>query len=308
MNKTTAKCSCTTCKKEYSIKGIFTHYIIAHTSDGKLKHLDRSSKALKIAKDSNALQYQQIQNDYIKSPNICKQCNSVLPYNIKNNKFCSHSCAAKFNNKFQKPKSIETRLKISKALTISKSGNSPIVTKIKYCKSCKKYHIRGTVCNKTRLTKNPEILGDYSKVYYCKCKICSAQYTNSTPTILCNTCVRLTEAFRARYRFTFNVYHYPELFDIGTLNQIGWYSPGGRAGKWNLNGLSRDHKVSVAEAIKNNYDPFYISHVLNCQLIPHTDNNKKNINSCLSYTELVSMVDHYEKHIVELVGLEPTKA
>ena len=51
--------------------------------------------------------------------------------------------------------------------------------------------------------------------------------------------------------------------------------------------LSKDHKVSVNEAIKNGYDPYYISHPLNCEIMPWIENNKKDKNSSISYNHLV---------------------
>lgn len=38
--------------------------------------------------------------DYYKSPKLCNECNQIIPYEKdKRVKFCSHSCAAKYNNK-----------------------------------------------------------------------------------------------------------------------------------------------------------------------------------------------------------------
>ena len=36
---------------------------------------------------------------YLLNPTRCKQCDSLIPYEKKNNIFCSHSCAASFTNK-----------------------------------------------------------------------------------------------------------------------------------------------------------------------------------------------------------------
>lgn len=66
---------------------------------------------------------------------------------------------------------------------------------------------------------------------------------------------------RARYWFTINVFKYPKLFDLDSLKNVGFRS------KENLNGYTRDHTVNVNEAIKNNYDPYYITHVMNCELM-----------------------------------------
>lgn len=65
----------------------------------------------------------------------------------------------------------------------------------------------------------------------------------------------------------------------------------------NINGLTRDHKVSVNEAIRNNYDPYYIKHPLNCESMLFSDNNKKNTKSSISYEELVRIVAEFERKL-----------
>src|SRR5574339_643038 len=37
-------------------------------------------------------------NDYYNSPSRCLNCNSILDYKKRSNKFCSHSCSAKKHN------------------------------------------------------------------------------------------------------------------------------------------------------------------------------------------------------------------
>lgn len=37
--------------------------------------------------------------EHNKNPKLCKQCNSPIPYNKRQNSFCGHSCCATFNNK-----------------------------------------------------------------------------------------------------------------------------------------------------------------------------------------------------------------
>ena len=79
------------------------------------------------------------------------------------------------------------------------------------------------------------------------------------------------------------------------FNKIGFYSPGGRCKRpKNLNGLTRDHKVSVQESILNNYDAHYITHPINCRLITAQENSSKNKASILSYQDLIKLVDNYE--------------
>jgi hypothetical protein len=54
---------------------------------------------------------------YLKSPQYCQHCNTMIPYGKhgKNRKFCSSSCAAKFNNS-GRIRSIESRKKTTESL------------------------------------------------------------------------------------------------------------------------------------------------------------------------------------------------
>ena len=131
-----------------------------------------------------------------------------------------------------------------------------------------------------------------------RCKHCQNFFLKTEKTkhkSICKTCKLKNQTRYVDFRFRFNLYDYPELFDLNLISTIGFYAPRGKSGKWNPNGISRDHKVSVSEAVKNNYDPFYITHPLNCELMPHHKNNSKKTKSSISYSELIKLVDEYEK-------------
>lgn len=49
-------------------------------------------------KEKNRLSTIKKKETYNKNPNFCKTCNSILVYEIRTNKFCSHSCSATYNN------------------------------------------------------------------------------------------------------------------------------------------------------------------------------------------------------------------
>lgn len=122
-----------------------------------------------------------------------------------------------------------------------------------------------------------------------KCFHCSKLFSSDTRRKYCSEHSNLYKADnRNRYAFSFNVYDFPSLFDITELKEVGFYHP-----IKNPNGLTRDHKISVNEAILNNYDSKYIKHPLNCQLMSFQDNNKKKTKSSLSYDNLVTMVDKW---------------
>jgi hypothetical protein len=104
---------------------------------------------------------------------------------------------------------------------------------------------------------------------------------------------------RNRYAFTFSIRKYADLFRAHTeqLREHGISSYS------NTNGITRDHRVSVAEAIKNGYDPFYITHPLNCELMPWIENDRKKARSSMAYADLVKLVDTYEMAV--RAGIEP---
>lgn len=111
MNYKSALCSCIACHQEKSAKGIFSHYITAHTEEGIAKTIERGRKGAEHTKEYSA----KFRNDnitaYLKNPSRCKQCDNIIPYDIKGNTFCNHSCSAKYNNSLRgnkEPKNAES--------------------------------------------------------------------------------------------------------------------------------------------------------------------------------------------------------
>jgi hypothetical protein len=51
----------------------------------------------------------------------------------------------------------------------------------------------------------------------------------------------------------------------------------------------------VNDAIRYGYDPYYIKHPMNCELMFFNENNKKKTNSSITYQELIKLVDDYDK-------------
>lgn len=211
---------------------------------------------------------------YLQNPKLCLCCKTIIPYNKhKQNKYCSSSCSASVNNVSR------VTIRRPKQLVIKKNSNK-ITPEMSF--------------GKKRLIFNKNIVGDYSKIYINSCIHCSNTYVSRHKQRYCNEHKSVYKSKRFQYMFTFNIYNYPKLFDLNLLDEMGFYAPGGKSGHYNINGLARDHKISISEAIKNNYDPFYIKHPLNCQLLTQAENKKKGTRSSISYSELVKIVDQYE--------------
>lgn len=250
------KVCCIICKKEYSKKGIFTHYDRSHLgktqyssgNNGKYDLLSERAKETKLS----------LEQKYLKNPNKCKKCEIILDYSSRNNLYCSQSCSASFTNK-GKVKSIHTKNKISNSLR-----KKPIF------KECNCHH-----CDKMFETKKSK--------KYCSTECKRQEYLES-----------LTE--RKRYRkecqFQFLLKDYPDKFDFSLIEKYGWYKATNRGN--NPAGISRDHMISIYYGWKNKIDPKIISHPANCALISHTENTIKRTKCSISLDELYNRIINWQ--------------
>lgn len=258
-----SRCSCVVCRKECSTLGIASHFRNSHITQSKCSctickneyTAETLNNHFMSTHSERAVKLETKKRDnYSKSPVRCKHCNTALSYKRKNCTFCNTSCAAKYNN-----------------ATVDR-------TKFKTGPA-----------KKPKLPKpvNPY---PYSKLFNCTCKHCSVQWKARSSVWYCKEHQDLySHNGRAKYWFTFNVFEYPLLFDLSLITKFGF-----RNSKTNPNGITRDHKVSVNHAIKNNYDPYYIKHPLNCELMTFNENNSKKTNSSITYEELVRIVNEYD--------------
>lgn len=255
MKQPSYPCSCITCQKPFSSLGIDTHFMRSH---GTKEQQDLFKNAALANKATSA----KLQSAYYQSPSYCKECNSVIPYDKRSNIFCSHTCSATATN----------RSREESGWTHSQDSLGKIRDKLSI------------------------FAGPYTKIYFKPCKFCSKSFVTTGRARVCKDCQHLKwYNNKDQYSFKFNIFDYPDLFDLSQLTTVGWVSFGGkRGGTKNPKGLSRDHKVSVNHAKRFNYDPYYISHPLNCELMPHTKNNKKKTQSSITYDELVRLVDEYD--------------
>lgn len=97
------------------------------------------------------------------------------------------------------------------------------------------------------------------------------------------------EQYAIDCKFKFNVYDYPDLFDLSLIDKHGWYRASNRGN--NLNGVSRDHRYSVKQGFINNIDPEIISHPVNCSLILHTENQSKREKCSITLEQLYEEID-----------------
>jgi hypothetical protein len=203
---------------------------------------------------------------YKLSPICCKKCGVVFEYKDRKKLFCNNSCSTQFHNKLRNTQSIETRIKRAKCL------------KDRYA-----------ALYKEELHAMPVIVGEYSKVY---CNICvktnlkfySKSYKKYHPSIYHDQ-----EHYRYLCRFNFSISQFPIWFNGKIIEEHGWYS------LENLNGVSRDHRISITDGWRNNIDPKFISHPANCVLLPHKQNQSKGFKSCISIQDLMEDIERFNK-------------
>lgn len=99
--------------------------------------------------------------------------------------------------------------------------------------------------------------------------------------------------YKSKCSFSFNVYNFPEEFDLSLIDEFGWYSASNKGG--NLDGVSRDHKISVKFGFEHQIDTNIISHPANCELMRHSRNQKKKTGSSISVKELIKLIEIWEE-------------
>jgi hypothetical protein len=243
---------------------------------------------------------------------ICQFCSkefSVAPGSY--GKFCSLSCGTAFRNKLnQQIAKDKYKLNPTKCnccqipLEYQKRNN-------KYCSiSC-----ASKITNQVSRKRGPDAKekAPFSTIKFSWCERTHQYYSNRNTDGTLRRCSPYVKTDKEKYysaaRFRFNVYHFPEEFDLSLISQHGWYTCPGKKRKGqtkNTFGISRDHIISVSYGFANNIDPSIISHPANCQLMLHSKNKTKGRHCQLTVDQLLIKIDNWDKKYTERrIGLEP---
>ena len=126
-------CSCIICHKEYSAKGIFSHFFASHNMEGIKIMADVRKKGTAVTFGDRLFQekFKKPKKEKPKHKCFYADCN-----NETSNKFCSQSCAAKHNNTLR-PAGHSSRItpESNRGKNIHKSI---IYSKISWCVVCGK--------------------------------------------------------------------------------------------------------------------------------------------------------------------------
>lgn len=260
-------CSCIICRREFPNKGLHTHFSRVHGTDiEKSKYSSGYNGKYHILAARIEVSKCIAETEYNKSPTYCMGCCNILPYTIRNNKFCNHSCSAKHNNANRGPVSQTTKDAMSAAAT----GKTYKSEKESTCIVC------GSVFN--------ILCGPMLNLTKLRCKNCKHKPRRKASTL---DKTKLKD-YRLLCKFRFSLNTYPDEFDFTLVKEHGWYSATNKGN--NVHGVSRDHMVSVRHGFDNNIDPAILAHPANCALMLHGDNVRKYIGNSITYNELLEKI------------------
>jgi len=204
---------------------------------------------------------------------ICPKCNTT---HEKSGTYCSRSCANSRGPRTELFKSkVSEKLKgrkvaedIKKKITgeLNGSWKGGITLSPKTCNYCKKEYFgqqKTKFCGKE-----------------CWKKQCASDKSDF-------------QKYRIDCNFKFNIYDFSEEFNLELIREHGLYSAKNRGN--NLNGVSRDHRISVRFGFDNKIDSNIISHPANCEIMQHAKNSSKRTKNSISLTELLENIKTWDK-------------
>lgn len=244
---------------------------------------------------------------------ICQQCFlSFKPSPGSFGKFCSLSCGNIFRAKHNLEESI---VKYNQFPKLCKCCNIPLLYEKRrntYCSKSCSAKISNKIARKRGPTAKEKPL--FSKIKFILCTYTNQFYLNKNKDGSTRRCSPFIKTLKEQYynsaRFKFNVYHYPDEFDLLLIKEFGWYTCPGKKRKHqpkNISGVSRDHIISVSYGFANNIDPTVLSHPANCKIMIHSDNKIKHNKCDITLDQLLIKIKVWEQKYTErCIGLEPT--
>ena len=212
-------------------------------------------------RQTSTRRHKEFKTKYYRSPKICPQCDGVISYEKRYNKFCSHSCSASFTNK---NRTINNRKNASDTPTKNNKRNFCAVT-FKQCPTC--------------------------NIWY-RNKGGNSQYC--TP--MCNPEFYSKKSYRTQCKFKLSSNQHSELFNLELIQKHGWYVPANHSNPTNLTGVCWDHLYRIEEGYQNRIDPSIMSHPANAELVPWPE-NKARKQSLITYEELLRRIHQWDNGI-----------
>lgn len=267
------KIPCPICGKLYTFKGLWTHIDRSHNSSKQYcqgnngRYTDKAYKD--TLKEAAKRHFNNTLGEFKKFEVECNKCHkkfiviereSKFPTKLKYfcSKFCSHSHIQTKEQNLSRHNRLYGKVKNVK--------NNLYKRKERHCKYCNK------------------ILDVFSKRKFCD-DVCLKEYKRRNASEY--------KKYWIECQFKFRLKDFPDEFDFNLIKKYGWYKAKNHGN--NLNGISRDHMLSIADGFKNSIDPKIISHPANCALLPHRKNSSKNTKSSITLKDLLKRIEEWDK-------------
>jgi hypothetical protein len=274
----TGQCSCVYCKEIKSVKGIHTHVDRTHLGSTKYSSGNNGKYDDPNYKESIRLGKLRSQEEKYGKLLIfkvnCHKCGCEMDveeresqHPVKEKYYCSRSCV----NSHERTEESKEKTRHS-VLTGLKCIVKPIIERNIVC-----------ICEGCGI----EFIAEHRPRKFCtrSCGTSFVRKRDSKPT-------NGIQDYRSKCAFKFSIKDYPEEFDFSLIEEYGWYKAANRGN--NLNGISRDHMISVVYGFENNILPEHISHPANCKLMRHNDNVSKGKKASITYEELLIRIKEWD--------------
>jgi len=207
--------------------------------------------------------------DYLKNPKHCKFCGEKIPYEKKRNNYCNQSCSAKFNNKF----------KIGKKTNLSKEGLENILLSTRKRFGTDEYYSNPKKC------LNCDDILSFQKRHQLYCNWnCKKEYYSKNKNNY--------ELYHSLTNFKFELKKFKNEFDFSLMEKYGWYKAKNNGD--NINGVSRDHKISIKDGFRRLINPLLLAHPSNCELILNKHNQSKCDKCSITIDDLLRKIKEFD--------------
>lgn len=134
------------------------------------------------------------------------------------------------------------------------------------------------------------------------CPVCGKKFLTNKKTFCSSKCAHEAQknnnlddlkVYRRRCAFTFALNQFPNEFDFKLVEKYGWYAASNSKNP-NIDGVSRDHMLSVKYGFIHKIDPKIISHPANCMLVRQNENASKNSDCSITYEQLLERIKTWE--------------
>lgn len=208
---------------------------------------------------------------YLLNPKKCKNCSNDISYEYRESDYCSKKCSSACINLNRN--GTKYNMSVEGLSNIIKTNREKTGYKVG------EYESNPNICVNCNLPL------DFSKRFRkCCSKKCLTEYGRK------NMVEYLIYKSDASFKFSLN--DYPDKFDFSLIEKHGWYSPS-NSKKPNINGVSRDHMISIKDGFRFGIDPKLIAHPANCKLMVHSENISKNKNSSITIEELIERINNW---------------